>query len=129
MLEVVGRTSGHLNGCSVKIFHSNHRETQYSQLYSVAASIATGLEADVEDRPIDPKKAEEDILGSVNDCEGISNGGGGHDPYGAVDAQEGGWKRDSLHGGNIYVCAGSNVNFTVRTLLPTAHQRLADGHQ
>jgi len=89
--EVVGRTNGHLNGYSlVTIFHSNHRETQYSQLYGVPALIATGPEANVENRPINPKKAEEDLFGSASDCQGISNGGGGHDPYGAAGAQKGG---------------------------------------
>lgn len=89
MSEVVGRTSGHLNGCSVRIFHSNHRETQYSQLYSVVALMVTELEANIENKPVDPKKAEKDLLGSANDCEGISNRGSGHDPCGAVGAQEG----------------------------------------
>ena len=110
MSEVVGRTNGHLNGYSVRILHSNHRETQYSQLYSAAASIATGFEANVGDRPIDPKKAEENFLGSANDCEGISNGGCGHDPYGAVRAQEGGWKETTFRGGNVYVSTGPNVS-------------------
>ena len=68
MSGVVGRTSGHLNGYSVRIFHSNHRETQYSQLYSVAALIAAGLEANIKNRPVDPKKAEEDLLGGAEDC-------------------------------------------------------------
>lgn len=84
---MIGRTSGHLGGYFVRNFHSNHRETQYSQLYSAAALIATRLGAKIENRPIDPKKAEEDLLGGVNDREGISNGGGGHDPYGTVGAQ------------------------------------------
>lgn len=87
---MIGRTSGHLGGYLVRIFHSNHRETQYSQLYSVVALIATTLGVKIENRPIDPKKAEEDLLGGVNDREGISNGGCGHDPYGTAGAQENG---------------------------------------
>ena len=80
MLGVAERTSGHLSGYSpLMILHSNHRETQYSQLQDIPALITTNLEK-VENRPINPKKAEKDLLGGANDCEGISNGGDGHYP-------------------------------------------------
>ena len=43
--EVAERTSGHLSGYSpIMILHSNHRETQYSQLHDILALIATDLE-------------------------------------------------------------------------------------
>ena len=88
MLVVEGHTNGHLNGYSpVKIFHSNHRETQYSQLYCMPVLIATGLEANVETKPVDPKKAEEDLFGGASDRQGVSNGGDGHGPYSAVGTQ------------------------------------------
>jgi len=103
--EVVGRTNGHLNGYSLDTtFHSNHRETQYSQLYGMPALIATGPEVNVDNRPIDSKKAKEDLLGSTSDCEGIGDGWGGHDPYGAVRAQKKEDRRGTIfHGGNIYI--------------------------
>jgi hypothetical protein len=73
----VGRTIGHLNGYSVVIIlHSNHRETQYSQLWSAPTLIATRLKANTENRPIDPKQAEKDLFGSGRNCNGINVGGG-----------------------------------------------------
>ena len=85
---VVGHTNGHLNGYSlVAIFHSNHRETQYSQLCCMPVLTTTGPKANTETRPVDPKKAEKDLFGSASNRQGISNRGDGHDPCGAVGTQ------------------------------------------
>lgn len=82
------RTSGHLNGYSlVTILQSNQKETQYSQLYFMPVLIATRPKVNIENRPKDPKKAEEDLCRGASDCQRISYGGDGHDPYGAVGTQ------------------------------------------
>jgi len=88
----VGHTNGHLRRYFLlATLPSNHREMQYSQLRCVPALIATGIKANIEHRPIEPKETKEHLFGSASDGKWVSNGlGGGHDPYGAVvSAQRG----------------------------------------
>jgi len=89
---MVGRTSGHVRGYFlVRILHSNHREMEYSQLRCTPTLVANGFKANIGYRPINSKEAEEHLLGSAGDGKWVSNGVGGHDPYGAVvSAQRGG---------------------------------------
>ena len=68
------------------------------------ALIATELRTNTGDRPIDSKKAEEDLFGSASDCEGVSNGGGVtliHAVLLAHKKSDG--KGTTFHGGYIYV--------------------------
>ena len=121
----MGRTSGHVRRCFlVTIFHSNHRQTQYSQLRYTPALIVTGFKANIEHRPINSKEAEEYLFDSASN--GRRNGvGGGHDPYGVVGAQGGGWKRNGLLRWGYMHRTHEPWVWAVRTLLPTAHQRLS----
>lgn len=66
------------------------------------ALTTTGLEADIENGPIYPQKAEEYLFGDAGDREGISYGGSGHDPYG-------GWKGDNPLRWE-YICTVPNMN-------------------